>query len=256
MPQRVESRANRLVKHLRKLGASRAYRAECGAFLCDGPKLLEEARRSDADIREILIDEAAYPSLLGRFPWLEEAAVTLAAPGILESASAVETNQGILFSCGIPERAVHGGSRFILLDCLQDTGNLGTIIRCADAFGIDAVLSEGSADPWNPKTVRAAMGALFRVPVASVRLQEAVAALQEEGVPVYVAILDRDAVPVTRAELGRCAVIVGNEGRGVRGELAELADRKIHIPMPGAAESLNAAVAAAILMWEMAREKI
>lgn len=249
----IESRANSLVKHLRKLGASRSYRREKQEFLCDGPKLLEEAYRAGAEIHDILVDAAAWENLLKRLPWLENEKVSLSAPGVLDSASAVETPQGVLFSCGIPKREAGKKGRLLLLDHLQDTGNMGTIIRSADAFGIDAVIAEDSADFWNPKTVRAAMGALFRVPVFQAQLTDTIAECRKADIPVYAAILNRDARSPDKLNLSRSAVIIGNEGSGVRKEIADCADGAVFIPMPGDAESLNAAVAASILMWEMTR---
>ncbi len=251
----IESRANSLVKHLRKLGTSRSYRREKQEFLCDGPKLLEEAYRAGADIHDILVDANALEKLLERLPWLENKKVSLSAPGILESASAVETPQGVLFSCAIPNLKPGEHGRVILLDRLQDTGNMGTIIRGADAFGIDAVIAEDSADFFNPKTVRAAMGALFRVPVFQTNIVNAIEKCREANIPVYAAMLNREAKSPDKLNLSRAAVIIGNEGSGVREEIADCADGAVFIPMPGQAESLNAAVAASILMWEMTRSE-
>ena len=142
----------------------------------------------------------------------------------------------------------------VLLDGVQDPGNLGTILRTADAFGLDAViLCEGCTDWTAPKVVRATMGAVFRQPVYRMPLAEAMAAVRTRGLPVYAAALDDDSVPVTVVSLSPAAVIVGNEGRGVTRQALEQSDRKIIIPMAGRAESLNAGVAAAILIWEMTR---
>ena len=251
----IESRANALVKHLRKLGADRSYRRECGEFLCDGPKLLEEAYRADAQIRDVLVDAAVFDALCARFPWLCDLRVAIAAPGVLDSASAVESPQGVLFSCAMPKLEAGPGGRVLLLDRLQDTGNIGTIIRTADAFGIDAVVADGCADFWNPKTVRATMGALFRVPVFSCPMKEAIDACRAGGIRVYAAVLSRGAKAPSEIDMSRCGVIIGNEGAGVRKEVSEYADGCVFIPMPGQAESLNAAIAASILMWEMTREK-
>lgn len=249
----VESRSNSLVKHLRKLGTSRSYRRDTRQFLCDGPKLLDEAHRAKVNIKQILIDKNCHEKLLNEFPWIAGENVTLAAPGILDSAAAVESPQGVLFSCEIPQYKPDEVKKIVLLDRLQDTGNLGTIIRTADAFGVDAVVAEDSADFWNPKTVRATMGALFRMPVFSAPLYKAIDGCRQAGLNVYAAMLDSTAKPPSKLDMSKCAVIIGNEGSGVRGEIAEYADSKVYIPMPGKAESLNAAIAASILMWEMNR---
>ena len=137
---------------------------------------------------------------------------------------------------------------------MQDPGNLGTILRTADAFALDAViLCEGCTDPTAPKVVRATMGAAFRQPVYRMPLAEAAAALKTRGLPVYAAALEPDSVPSTALDLHGAAVIVGSEGRGVTAQALELCDKKVVIPMAGRAESLNAGVAAAILIWEMTK---
>ena len=139
---------------------------------------------------------------------------------------------------------------------LQDPGNLGTILRTADAFALDLViLCEGCTDPTAPKVVRATMGAAFRQPVCQMPLTDAVSALRAQQIPVYAAALEPDSVPVPAEGLpARAAVIIGNEGRGVTAAALEQCDQKLIIPMAGRAESLNAGVAAAILIWEMTKK--
>ena len=154
------------------------------------------------------------------------------------------------FADDLPE-ALSGA---VLLDGVQDPGNLGTILRTADAFALDAViLCEGCTDPTAPKVVRATMGAAFRQPVYHMPLAEAIAALKTRGLPVYAAALEPDSVRSTTLDLHGAAVIIGSEGRGVTRQALELCDRKMVIPMAGRAESLNAGVAASILIWEMTR---
>ena len=251
---KIESRSNPLIKHLRKLGVSRSYRKETREFLCDGPKLLEEAYKSGADIKEVLVDEAFWGELQIRLPWVKETKVTLCSQSLIDAASAVESPQGVLFSCAMPEYKIENADKIILLDHLQDTGNMGTIIRTADAFGINAVIAEESADFWNPKTVRATMGALFRIPLFSAPILVAIDECRRAKIPVYAAVLDSRAKQPGQIDVSRCAIVIGNEGNGVRREVADHADGTIYIPMPGKAESLNAAVAASILMWEMTRQ--
>ena len=146
--------------------------------------------------------------------------------------------------------------RAILLDGIQDPGNLGTILRTADAFALDLViLCEGCTDPTAPKVVRATMGAAFRQPACQMPLAEAVSALHARGIPVYAAALEPDSVPLPPEGLPKhSAVIIGNEGNGVTPEALALCDQKLIIPMAGRAESLNAGVAAAILIWEMTKK--
>ena len=141
--------------------------------------------------------------------------------------------------------------RVLLLDRLQDTGNIGTIIRTADAFGIDAIYEDGSADVYNPKTIRSAMGSIFRIPVISADFTELILRLRSEGMTVYASELYGEVVSVSDCSFENAAVVIGNEGNGVRREIAKLCDKSVMIPMSGGAESLNAAIAAAIFMYKM-----
>ena len=137
---------------------------------------------------------------------------------------------------------------------MQDPGNLGTILRTAEAFALGAVvLCEGCADPFSPKVVRSTMGAVFRLPCVQLPLADALARLKTAGLPVYATALHEDSVPLSSVSLGRAAVIIGSEGRGVSESALRLSDRRVIIPMHGRAESLNAGVAAAIVIYEMTK---
>ena len=151
-----------------------------------------------------------------------------------------------------PERLE--GGRWLVLDGLQDPGNVGTIWRTADALGADGlILVNHCADPFSPKTVRATMGACFRLPVYEAEAQALPGLLERSGLPLYAAALGEDSVTVGEARLSRCAVVIGSEGRGVSPELLRLSEKTVKIPMRERCESLNAAVAAAVILWEMGR---
>ena len=170
----------------------------------------------------------------------------------MASISPMETPQGALFLCRLPERKAFAPKPgMLLLDGIQDPGNLGTILRTADALEIPVVLLEGCADPYNHKTVRASMGAVFRTPVQQTTWQEARQACAAAGIPVAVTALSDRAVDLRQAELRTMAVVIGSEGRGVRSEILEQAQAELIIPMSSRCESLNAAIAAAIVMWQM-----
>ena len=131
---------------------------------------------------------------------------------------------------------------------------MGTVLRTADAFGMDAVYLLGAcADIYNPKTVRATMGSLFRVPVIRTDAQRFLEDMKNEQIPVYAAALTQNAKPLQAFDYARAAVVIGNEGSGVSQELLEKSDYQVIIPMRGQTESLNAAVAASVFMWEMSR---
>jgi TrmH family RNA methyltransferase len=173
----------------------------------------------------------------------------------MASISQMDSPQGALFVCRTPpapppERLE--GARYLILDGLQDPGNVGTIWRTADALGADGLLLiNGCADPWNPKTVRATMGACFRLPVWEVGPSELPHLLEQSGLPLYATALREDTVDIRGLDLGRAAVVIGSEGRGVSQALLELSRKTIKIPMRARCESLNAAAAAAVVLWEM-----
>ena len=141
----------------------------------------------------------------------------------------------------------------LILDGIQDPGNLGTILRTADALGVNAVLSDGCADPFGEKTVRASMGAVLRTQPQSADTEEILAYCAENAIDLAVTALSNDAEDLRTAEPGRYAVVIGSEGQGVRTAFIQNAKKNLVIPMTPRCESLNAAVAAAIVMWEMRR---
>ncbi len=249
MPQVITSRQNPLIKHLKKLAKDRKYREETGEFLCDGKKLLSEAVSSGAEIVSVLVadsEEVTVPSGVSVFS---------APQDVLQSITALSSAQSVLFSCRIKKPEAVSGGKILLLDRLQDTGNVGTVIRTAVAFGFDAIYEDGCADIYNPKTVRAAMGALFKIPVISEDFCELIPRLQESGKKIFSATLSEDAVPIDRCDLKDAAVIIGNEGNGVREEITKLCDGSVIIPISENAESLNAAVAASIFMYKISERQ-
>ena len=142
----------------------------------------------------------------------------------------------------------------LVLEGVQDPGNVGTVIRTANAFGMDAVILIGAcADLYHPKTVRATMGAIFRQTVLEIDRDFLSSFLKDQELPLYAAALDERAVDVRKVPLCRAAVAVGSEGRGLSPELIAMSDQTVVIPMGPDSESLNAAVAAAVLMWEACR---
>jgi len=171
---------------------------------------------------------------------------------VMESISPMQTPQGALFLCRLPEKkAFIPKPGMLLLDGIQDPGNLGTILRTADALEIPVALLEGCADPYGHKVVRASMGAVFRTPVVQTTWEQAKAACAEARIPVAVTALSDRAEDIRSAALGNMAVVIGSEGQGVRKEILQSAQAELIIPMNPNCESLNAAIAAAIVMWQM-----
>ena len=248
----ITSRANPLLARVRKLNSRRAFRREEGAFAAEGPKLLTEALRWGGELEAVICAPGVELPELPAGTRVAEVSDSL-----LASIADTQSPQGIVFICKGKALSVPGqltGGRYLLLDGVQDPGNVGTIWRTADAFGTDGLLlCEGCADPWNPKTVRATMGAVFRLPVYECALETAAERLAAAGLPLYAAALRDDTADVRELDLGCCAVAIGSEGRGVSQRTLELCERTVKIPMSSRCESLNAAVAAAVVLWEMAR---
>lgn len=251
MTEKITSRQNRTVKYLRALAREKELRAEKREFVCDGEKLLNEALAENMEIPLILVSEEAEGSL----PDVPGAHISIAPRDVLESVTTLKSAQSVIFTCRMKTVAPDKIKCALLLDRLQDTGNLGTIIRTADAFGIDAVFEDGCADIYNPKTIRSAMGSIFRVPVISENFKSLIPRLRYDGMPVYASELYGEVKTVSELDLRGAAVVIGNEGSGVRCEIANLCDASVIIPMHGGAESLNAAVAASIFMYKMSENK-
>lgn len=250
--EKITSRSNGLLVHMKKLAASAAYRREQGVYLCDSPKLLAEALKWHAPVREIAVT-ADVP-----LPPLPETVRAVEIPeDVMSSISPMKSPQGALFTVTLPETAVPEalpGSRYMVLDGVQDPGNVGTILRTADAFDCDGVfLVNACADPYSPKTARATMGAVFRRDVYQCTADELCALLQKSNLPLYGTALRNDTVSLRDAELSRAAVAIGSEGRGLSAEILSKCEKTIKIPMSPRCESLNAAVAASVVLWEMYR---
>ena len=243
--ERIRSRQNELVKKFIALGADARARQEAGQFLCAGETLLQEAVASGAEVTCVLATEE-----------LPELPVHLVTPEILKAVSPLQNSPGPVFTVRMrPLPPAEELKRAIVLENVQDPGNVGTVLRTAAAFGIDLVVLCGAcADPYNPKTVRASMGAIFRQSVVRTDLDGLSGVLR--GLPLYGAALAPGGMDVRQLPEAPVAVAVGNEGKGLTGELLARCAGTVRIPMRPGTESLNAAVAAAVVMWEMSRGEL
>lgn len=257
--EKITSRQNKTVREAAALLSSAEERAARGEFLCEGARLCQDAARSGIEVLRCFVTAQALEKYAAYLrPVLERARQSyLVADHVAGLLSSTKSPQGVFCQCRWPQGllagdAAGGGSCAVLED-LQDPGNLGTILRTADAFAMDWVLCCGTADLFSPKVVRASMGAVFRQRAAVMERQAALAAVRRAGLPLYAAALHRDSRRVGQIDLSRCAVAIGNEAAGVSAPVLDACEGSIYIPMPGRAESLNAAVAAGIVMWEMIR---
>ena len=248
--ENITSRRNPVCVHVKKLGTSAAYRAEHKQFVCDGMKMLEEAVKSGAGIITV-ITASSLP-----FSLPPETEIYHAAQEMLDYLSPLKSARDILFICKIPEAETCDISDgiHILLDNIQDPGNTGTIIRSASGFGMDSVILAGlCCDPYNPKTIRATAGAIFRQRIIKISIPE-LEVLKNKGVSFTGTGLSGSGSPVTEELPENTVIAIGNEGTGLSDEILALCSRTVEIPMEQGCESLNAAVAASIIMWEYKRK--
>ena len=244
--ERITSRKNPLLQQVRRLLTSRKERQQAGLFVADGTKLLEEAVKWWQGLETVILTDDVQVQLPNRVR------VVRVPRDIMEYISPMQTPQGALFLCRLPEtKEFIPEPGMLLLDGIQDPGNLGTILRTADALQIPVVLLEGCADPYSHKVVRASMGAVFRTPVQQTTWEEAKRHCAEAGVDIAVTALSDDARDIRNAPLETMAVVIGSEGQGVRNEILQSATHRLIIPMNPDCESLNAAIAAAIVMWQI-----
>ena len=258
--KRIESRDNKWVKRLNGLKIKKNRDKE-GVFVAEGLRFIREVP-ADWVVEVFAVSETfANENDLSIY---EQKAEVLCLPDVLFAAVCdTENPQGILAVCkklDWDETAIFAKKTpFLLLaEELNDPGNLGTVIRTADACGADGVfLSKGSVDLYNPKVLRSTMGSMFHVPVfQNVDLHDISAKLQENNIPLYAAHLKGDTYPYGLNLTDSCAFMIGNEARGLSDNAANLCDRWVKIPMPGQAESLNASIAAGVLMYEVVRQRL
>jgi TrmH family RNA methyltransferase len=229
----------------------------------EGPNLLEEALRAGLRIECVFVAQGSE-HLLESMPLSPDTEILLLPKTLLDAALATETPQPV---AALVEPPSWTWAHFfdahrkiaplvVVLAALQDPGNLGTILRSAEAFGADGVISlPGTVSPWNPKAVRASAGSIFRVPLLAVSVEECFMHLREAGVKIWTTTVHA-AEPADLVNLaGPVALLIGNEGNGVPGDLAAKADGALTIPCPGFIESLNASVAASVLLYEAARQR-
>ena len=248
MEQRITSRKNPLLQQVKKLLSSRAERRKTGLFVGDGVKLLEEAVKYWPGLETVILSEGVQAEVPAGVR------IVRVPEDVMASISPMEAPQGALFLAKLPQAAEFVPQKgMLILDGIQDPGNIGTILRTADAMDVPVVLLEGCADPWSWKVVRSTMGAAFRKPVYQASWEEVLSKCRAAGIPIGVTALSDRAVDIRSADLREMALVIGSEGRGVRKEVLDAADHELIIPMNPHCESLNAAVAAAIVMWEIKR---
>jgi len=226
---------------------NRTARQEMGAYLVEGVKMAQEAVSRPGLARHLYLTEATLPLFEGA-----DCPMTLITDNVLAALCDTKTPQGVVCLVNLPEKAALG-NRVIVMDGVQDPGNVGTILRTADAAGFTgALMSQACADPYSPKVLRATMGSVFRMPIQTVSdLPAALKELNAQGFATLSSQLDGEPF-FERGSVGeKFALIIGNEGNGVSDEVKAAATHHLALPMRGGAESLNAAIAAGIMMYDL-----
>ena len=249
--EKLTSRKNPVIQHLRRLASDSGYRNEQGEYVLDGVKLLREAMAFGGRVGCVLWPgEPEFP--------VPGADIYTAPKDLVEYASPLKNSPGPVFTVAIPEEETKLPlENALVLENVQDPGNVGTVLRTAKALGVDAVVLLGAcADVYSPKAARATMGAIFRQRLIHTDRKGLKTLAAENALPLYAAALSEQAVDIRSLPLGRAMVCVGSEGQGLSQELLAQCDGQLIIPMTPGSESLNAAVAASLIMWEMTRNTI
>ena len=260
--ENITSKNNEKIKSAVAIRDSASRRRKSGRFFVEGARLCGDAAISGGDILQFFFTEKAKEKFADFYNKIISVAKEsyCISEEVSKKLSDTQGPQGMFCVCGAKNKGAHGDKinphgKYIFLENVQDPSNLGAVARTAEAMGIDGLIVSGGCDIYNPKALRACMGAFFRLNIIeSDDVIGFIRSAQKEGVKVYASTPQSTAAKITEADLsGGVILIVGNEGNGVTPEAMEAADGKVTIPMLGRAESLNASTAAAILIWEMVR---
>lgn len=249
----ITSKDNKLLKMVYSLQNSKKTRDENKLFVLEGLRICSDAYDNGIDFEMLIVSNSAkekyYDDIL-KFS-LKSQELYLLPDSLFTKISDTKSPQGIIAVCKIPQQKTNFDikGRYIALENIQDPSNLGAISRTAEALGVSGLIIAGGCDVYAPKSLRASMGTLLRMPVYFV---ESISELGDTGLTIYACVVDRDAKPITDVKFSDASVVViGNEANGITESTKNFCNYNITIPMNGRAESLNAAVAASIAMWEL-----
>lgn len=248
--QRVTSRKNAFLLHVRKLLSSASYRKETGEFVGDGIKLMDSGFQAKFPMCHLIYSDNQHPS-----PMARDIPITFVPEDVMAWLSPMKSPQGGLFVAKQPSYALETLSgNYLLLDGVQDPGNVGTIWRTAHGLGASGlILLEQCASPWSHKTVRSSMGACFHLPVYEMTGAEMLALFDKEKRPLYGTALNPESKSLRDCDLSTGSVVIGSEGQGIRPEILGQCTAQIYLPMTEGCQSLNAGIAAGIVLWEMGK---
>lgn len=255
----ITAKNNTKIKEIKALMTSSKERNNSGLFALEGVRLCVDAVKSGCEIKTVFCTENCAEKYAESINELKRACTNFyfVSEDVAKSISDTVTPQGVFCTVKMQSKnfEYRQGKKYIALDTVQNPDNLGAISRTAEAFGIDGMVIFGGCDIYNPKALRASMGALFRLPVKVCKsLEEEIEVCRNAGIKIFATVPDRDACDITKTDFSKGALcVIGNEGNGVSKEIIDVCDSKITIKMRGRAESLNAAAAASITMWELVK---
>jgi len=253
----ITSKDNPTIKLYRKLSDSKKSRKENGLFVLEGLRLCFDSSAVSM-IELLIITETAYKKYSDKLSGIEKNIMKIS-DELGDKLSDTVNTQGVFAICKIPEKTelidfVNHNGKYIVLDSLQDPSNVGTIIRTADALGIDGVVLCKCCDLYNPKVIRGTMGSVFRIKTIETDFEKLISEFRLKNITSFAAVVDKSVKSLVECDFsGGCAAIIGNEGNGLSEESIELCDEKFTIKMQGSIESFNASTAATIILWEMSK---
>ncbi len=259
--QVITSKNNQLIRSVRKLLLSSKYRKEQKLFVIEGARSVFDVLNSSCEVKYFLITHEAYNKHISEANQMVKKSDEsyLISENVTDALTDTQTPQGIFAVCKMQEYDIDysSGGKYIILDNVRDPGNVGTIIRTAEAFGVKAVIAYGSCEIYNPKVLRSSTGSVFRIPIdCPNNLAPVVDKMKNAGVKIYGTSPDESLKTIGDVDFsGSCACVIGNEANGITDEVKKMCDELFTIPMFGKTESFNASTAAALVMWEMLRNE-
>lgn len=256
----ITSKDNPTVKLYRKLSESKKERSGYNMFVLEGLRIVTDALRENSGLKYLIFTQQAFEKYESEFSQadLNSTRFIVISNELGNRIAQTEKTQGIFAVCSIPPAKklnLDSDGKYIVLHRVQDPGNMGMIIRTADALGIDGIITSECCDLYNPKVIRSTMGSVFRMKIYNEPDTDIIfSELSEKNIKSFASVIDSDALNINSVNMnGGCAVFIGNEGNGLPEEVSEKCSFRITIPMHGTINSLNAGMACGILMWEMKR---
>lgn len=255
--EKITSKDNEVIKLASQLVSGAKFRRQHRMFVLDGLRLCRDAAGNSFPVECLIVGETAYDKNTAKAELLSQSASRscIVPDRLIAKISDTVNPQGFLCICSMKEDeeslTLKRDGRYIGLENLSDPSNLGAVSRTAEAFAFDGIIvSKNGCDPYSPKALRASMGALLRIPV--IEVGDFAEFVKNTELKTYAAVVDKTAESIRSVDFGRgCIALIGNEANGLTADTSAACDKRITIPMEGKAESLNAATAAAIVMWEM-----